>query len=174
LSPKELKKRRADHAKNIKTKAYKKHHAAAIKHERKVRKAIGPRIPGNWILGFNDVEDTCIATAFANSLLVQTGYQVSDDVVLDVFKNTPELSLRGTIEALGYYTYDGWYPAYIFPSATIQAPGLIVAVDGGARFEGRPHTVAVSYRYDWITWGGEIPPELGALEQAYYVGWARR
>lgn len=183
LSKGELAKRRKDHAARVKTKAYQKHHAKALAKEkrRKLRKAIHEPIGQSWILGYNEKYDTCLATAFANSLLLQMAYRVSDDTILDLFQETRELSFDGTIMAIVANGLEGWYPDRVRPihadvlrgiDTFPVRSGLILGVHGGTFTE--PHTVVTSERATWITWGGELPPELDTIEDVHLVTWERR
>lgn len=177
LTPKELRHRRKLHEARVKTKAYQKKHAAALKHaaklrkERKTRTAIGPRLGLQYVLGQNDVLDTCTATAVANSFYVATGILPDDDDVLRLFAQTVrsvefDTSIEGTLRAVMAYGFMGVRPIITPVSRRTNRPGLIL----GVSHYPEAHTV-VGLDRKWITWGGEVDACPICIDEVWHVGW---
>jgi hypothetical protein len=172
LPKKTLEKRRKAHEARVKTKAYKKSHAKAVLHERKLRKerkAVAPRLGLQYVLGQNNILDTCTATAVANSFYVATDIVPCDDDVLRLYSQCAkdfDHSIEGTLNAVMIYGFMGARPIISPTNRQNRRPGLIL----GVAHYNDPHTV-VSIGDEWITWGGKVPACPICIEEVWHVGW---
>jgi hypothetical protein len=123
-------------------------------------------LQGTWILGANDEYDSCIATAFANSLLLATGIRVPDEEVLALYEITGLVSIKESLEALSRVGLAGVKPVDCSPvtiKENIWTPGLILGVAGD-------HTIVFDSD-GIITWGGKISYGSWQVEEAWSIDW---
>ncbi len=118
-----------------------------------------PVLEGPWVTGLNDVYPTCMATAVANSLLLETGIRVSDEAVL-------ELHLRAGGDQDGATAADVLHELYCGGIGGIRprsvGPGLSVIAFG-------PHAAAVTPG-GLVTWGMLVPFAAG-FDDAWAIDW---
>lgn len=139
------------------------HLGRAVLHQPKPRKApkqgkkrrglAGAPVAGGWLLGGNDVLDTCVAVAVANHRLWATGRAWTDAEIVALAGAGQRL--EDVLEAAGCEFWpvepdDGW--------------PLVLGVDLPG-----PHAV-FGFGEAWVSWGGLIRP-VGVVEEAWWVEW---
>jgi hypothetical protein len=151
-----------------------KHGLPALKHipsgstvsNRKHRRLVAPRgfLVSRWIMGYNDVADTCVAAAIANSMLLCTGESMSEGNILSLAQATEGASIQAGLSVL----YEmglchGYYPVYK------RIPGFVA----GVQLPEGPHALTFG-NSGVITWGDEVA--LGRhmdplIEEAWLIDW---
>lgn len=157
------------------------HHRKVAKHHGgKVRRLARAPAGDAWIIGGNDVLDTCAAVAVANSLLAATGWRVSDEDVLELYSCTAGdadegATIAATLEAasvhgLGGYFPVAWQPAWRHP--VMPDPRGTAGLILGIQLE-EPHAVAMTPDGRLVTWGAAIPaaPWLPLADEAWEIRW---
>jgi len=116
---------------------------------------------GPWILGGNDEFDSCVATAFANSLLLATGRRATEDDVLELFDITGLGTILEGLEALMIVGLAGCRPKS-FAMTDVIGSGTVL---------GLPAHAATADGDCLITWGDKVPLDPRQVDQAWSIEW---
>jgi hypothetical protein len=130
---------------------------------RRPRQLAGACLGTEWVLGGNDDHDSCVQTAFANSLYLLTGFRATDEDVLKLFHAAENVPLSVALESLMEHGLSGVYP-FGYVEAPYLVPGAILGVSLP-----EPHTVVFDDD-GLITWGGKIRHAC-VVEEAWLILW---
>jgi hypothetical protein len=140
---------------------------ALRKRPAKRRGLAGPATGGGWVLGGNDMHDTCAAAAIANSLLLATEIRAADEEIIAFGEG---LDLEDALGMAAERGLAGVRLARFGPAGFGETwAGLILGIDLPG-----PHAV-LTLGDDWVTWGrrcamGAFPGAV--VEEAWEVRWA--
>jgi hypothetical protein len=132
---------------------------------RKPRKLSRSSIDGSWILGDNDVNDSCVAVAIANSHWLSTGIRPTEGEVLTLCQIVNSMSISDGLEVLADLGLGGVRPKDFYLVEADLLPGLILGIG--------QHTVAADFD-GVITWGHKVPVTRKLyIEEAWLIEWPK-